>query len=80
MSGQVELKGPDFAKEGIAATDIVEGAMAVGRADGEAVLVARTGGRLYAIGAVCSHYGGPLGEASSSAITCGARGITRSSA
>jgi len=62
MSGQVELKGPDFAKEGIAATDIAEGAMAAGRAEGEAVLVARTDGKLYAIGAVCSHYGGPLGE------------------
>jgi len=38
MSGQVELKGPDFAKDGIAATDIAEGAMSVGRADGEASL------------------------------------------
>jgi NADPH-dependent 2,4-dienoyl-CoA reductase/sulfur reductase-like enzyme/nitrite reductase/ring-hydroxylating ferredoxin subunit len=62
MSGGAELKGPDLAKEGVPAKDVAEGAMVLGHAEGEPVLVARSGGRLYAIGATCTHYGGPLAE------------------
>ncbi|HEX4385147.1 MAG TPA: FAD-dependent oxidoreductase [Myxococcales bacterium] len=61
MSSPTELKGPDLAK-GIAATEVAEGAMLLGHAEGEPVLLARKEGKLYAIGAVCSHYGGPLAE------------------
>lgn len=55
------LSGPDLAK-GIALSDIADGAMVLGHAHGEPVLLARRGGDLFAIGAACSHYGGPLGE------------------
>jgi NADPH-dependent 2,4-dienoyl-CoA reductase/sulfur reductase-like enzyme/nitrite reductase/ring-hydroxylating ferredoxin subunit len=60
--GQAELKGPDFVKDGVAVAEVGEGAMMLGHAEGEAVLLVRTGGALRAIGATCSHYGGPLAE------------------
>ena len=59
--GQEELKGPDLAA-GIPANDVADGAMVLGHANGEAVLIARRGDELFAIGATCTHYGGPLGE------------------
>jgi NADPH-dependent 2,4-dienoyl-CoA reductase/sulfur reductase-like enzyme/nitrite reductase/ring-hydroxylating ferredoxin subunit len=62
MSSDVELKGPDFSKDGVAAQEVAEGSMLLGHADGEPVLLARSQGKLYAMGAVCSHYGGPLAE------------------
>ena len=52
---------PDLTK-GIAEGDLGEGAMLVGRVGEEAVLLARKGNELFAIGATCTHYGGPLGE------------------
>lgn len=55
------LSGPDF-MAGIAESDLADGAMLAGHADGEPVLVARQGGQVYAIGATCTHYGGPLAE------------------
>ena len=41
-------------------------------ADGTAVLVARTGGHLYALSNHCSHRGGPLheGELDAGTVTC----------
>ncbi|HZN98512.1 MAG TPA: Rieske 2Fe-2S domain-containing protein, partial [Gemmatimonadales bacterium] len=36
--------------------------MLAGHVGNEAVLLARQGGQWYAIGAVCSHYSGPLAE------------------
>jgi apoptosis-inducing factor 3 len=62
MGGQSsELKGPDL-KQGVAADQIADGEMLLGHADGEAVLLARRGDRCFAIGATCTHYGGPLAE------------------
>jgi len=58
---QNELKGPDLGA-GIAAADLPDGGMITGHANGEAVLLTRRNGELFAIGATCSHYGGPLGE------------------
>jgi NADPH-dependent 2,4-dienoyl-CoA reductase/sulfur reductase-like enzyme/nitrite reductase/ring-hydroxylating ferredoxin subunit len=52
---------PDFAG-GIAAADLSEGGMLVGRVGKEEVLLARVGGKLFAVGAHCTHYHGPLGE------------------
>lgn len=62
MSEQQQApKGPDLAK-GVRTADIVDGAMLLGHVKGEPVLVARTGNNFSAIGAVCTHYGGPLAE------------------
>src|SRR5690349_8728120 len=59
--GQEELKGPDLSS-GIPLTDIADGAMLLGHAEGESVLLARRGDEIFAIGATCSHYSGPLAE------------------
>ena len=55
------LTGPDLVA-GIAATDLKPGDKLLGHANGEAVLLARVGDDFLAIGATCSHYGGPLVE------------------
>jgi len=39
-----------------------DGGMLLGHAFGEAILVARQGSELFAIGATCTHYGGPLAK------------------
>jgi NADPH-dependent 2,4-dienoyl-CoA reductase/sulfur reductase-like enzyme/nitrite reductase/ring-hydroxylating ferredoxin subunit len=62
MSGPSELQGPDLRKEGIAAAELKDGEMLVGHADEEAVLLAKRGGEIFAVGATCTHYGGPLAE------------------
>ncbi len=41
---------------------IADGAMLAGHAHGEPALLARRGDELFAIGAVCTHYGAPLAE------------------
>ncbi|MGH7481773.1 MAG: FAD-dependent oxidoreductase, partial [Longimicrobiales bacterium] len=57
----VKLEGPDFST-GIALTDLIEGAPLLGHHEGEPVLVVRLGDEVSAIGAACTHYGGPLAE------------------
>ncbi|MEO7457622.1 MAG: FAD-dependent oxidoreductase [Gemmatimonadaceae bacterium] len=54
-------QGPDFAA-GIALADIPDGGSLLGHAGDDAVLLARQGDDVFAIGATCSHYGGPLAE------------------
>ena len=58
---QPKLEGPDLA-QGVALSAIAEGAMLLGHIQGEAVILVRRGGELFAVGAVCTHYGGPLAE------------------
>jgi NADPH-dependent 2,4-dienoyl-CoA reductase/sulfur reductase-like enzyme/nitrite reductase/ring-hydroxylating ferredoxin subunit len=58
---QAPLSGPDFAA-GIPAAAVAEGALVLGHAGGEAVVLTRCGGKLRAVGASCTHYGGPLAE------------------
>ncbi len=58
---QSEPKGPDLTK-GISADSIPDGGMVGGHVGDEAVLIARRGDEFFAIGATCSHYGGPLAE------------------
>lgn len=53
--------GPDLAA-GVPASSVVDGAMLLGHVNDEPVLVTRVDGSLYAIGATCTHYGGPLAE------------------
>jgi len=59
-SGQTPA-GPDLTK-GIPLSSIADCSMLLGHVDGEPVLLARRGNELFAIGAVCSHYGGPLAD------------------
>jgi apoptosis-inducing factor 3 len=56
-----ELEGPDFEK-GCRISGLANGKMLLGHAFGQPVLVARRGKRLFAIGATCTHYGGPLAK------------------
>ncbi|HEY5489978.1 MAG TPA: Rieske 2Fe-2S domain-containing protein [Gemmatimonadaceae bacterium] len=62
MNGTADtLDGPDLAS-GVPLTSIADDGMLLGHAHGEPVLVARRGDELFAIGAVCTHYGAPLGD------------------
>jgi NADPH-dependent 2,4-dienoyl-CoA reductase/sulfur reductase-like enzyme/nitrite reductase/ring-hydroxylating ferredoxin subunit len=54
--------GPDFATAGIALVDLVDGEMVLGHAHGEPVLMIRRGDEIVAVGAACTHYGGPLAK------------------
>jgi apoptosis-inducing factor 3 len=56
-----KFDGPDL-RNGITEGNLADGAMLVGRVGEEAVLLARRGNEVFAIGDVCTHYGGPLGE------------------
>ncbi|HTS21143.1 MAG TPA: FAD-dependent oxidoreductase [Casimicrobiaceae bacterium] len=53
--------GPDLAS-GVPVDSLADGAMALGHVGDDAVLLARRGNAFFAIGAACSHYGGPLAE------------------
>jgi NADPH-dependent 2,4-dienoyl-CoA reductase/sulfur reductase-like enzyme/nitrite reductase/ring-hydroxylating ferredoxin subunit len=59
--GEKELTGPDLAV-GVAFADLAQGTPLLGHAGGEAVVVVRVGDDVHAIGASCTHYGGPLAE------------------
>jgi NADPH-dependent 2,4-dienoyl-CoA reductase/sulfur reductase-like enzyme/nitrite reductase/ring-hydroxylating ferredoxin subunit len=56
-----ELTGPDFGT-GVNVADVPEGEPLLGHAAGEAVVLVRRGNEAFAIGASCTHYGGPLAE------------------
>jgi len=60
MSDLTEDK-PDLAT-GVPEHDLPDGGMLVGQVGEEAVLLARRGAEVFAIGAACTHYGGPLGD------------------
>ena len=61
MGGETKVSGPDLAK-GVPADDIAEGGILLGQVDGEAVVLCRHRGDIYAVGATCTHYSGPLAE------------------
>src|SRR5215471_2177061 len=56
-----KLTGPDLA-QGVPTNHIPDGGMLLGHAAGEAVVLARRGEHVWAVGATCTHYGGPLAE------------------
>ncbi|HWV57205.1 MAG TPA: FAD-dependent oxidoreductase [Longimicrobiales bacterium] len=56
-----ELTGPDL-RLGVPASALTDGEPVLGHVDGEAVLLTLLDGVPYAIGAHCTHYGGPLAD------------------
>ncbi len=56
-----KLSGPDLGL-GVPISSLIEGAMLQGHAGGEAVLLVRRNGELFALGAFCTHYGAPLAD------------------
>jgi NADPH-dependent 2,4-dienoyl-CoA reductase/sulfur reductase-like enzyme/nitrite reductase/ring-hydroxylating ferredoxin subunit len=52
-------QGPDL-REGIALAQLADGGKLVGHVDGEKVLLVRLGAEVFAVGAECTHYHGPL--------------------
>ncbi|HYD49450.1 MAG TPA: Rieske 2Fe-2S domain-containing protein, partial [Terriglobales bacterium] len=61
MAEHSQASGPDLTL-GVAVSDLADGSMLQGRVGEEAVLVAHRNGEYFAIGATCTHYGGPLAE------------------
>src|SRR5688572_22327355 len=54
-------KGPDLAT-GVPLTSLAEDTPLLGHFAGDPVMIVRRGSDLFAIGASCSHYSGPLAE------------------
>src|SRR4051812_45103821 len=53
--------GPDF-RNGFAIQDLPDGGSVAGRVDSEDAILVRQGDQLFAVGAYCTHYHGPLAE------------------
>ncbi len=56
---ETKLEGPDLIS-GVPQSSIAEGAMLLGHARGEPVILVRRGDDVFAVGATCTHYGAPL--------------------
>jgi len=56
-----KLDGPDLT-QGIALDELPDGGMLVGHAVDEQILLVRRGSEVFAVGAQCTHYQGPLAE------------------
>src|SRR5882724_7500188 len=56
-----EPQGPDF-KSGIDLESLMENSPLLGHVDGEPVILVRQKENIFATGAVCTHYSGPLAE------------------
>jgi NADPH-dependent 2,4-dienoyl-CoA reductase/sulfur reductase-like enzyme/nitrite reductase/ring-hydroxylating ferredoxin subunit len=56
---KTKLNGPDLT-QGVELSTVPDGTMLLGHALGEPVLLVRRGDELFAIGAICTHYGAPL--------------------
>lgn len=61
MSEDAALTGPDL-ETGVSIGEVPDGGTLAGHAGGKPVLLVRQGEEWFAIGAVCSHYSGPLAE------------------
>jgi len=58
---QAPPSGPDLA-QGVPLAELPDGGKLLGRVGDEQVLLVRRGADVFAVGASCTHYGGPLGE------------------
>jgi NADPH-dependent 2,4-dienoyl-CoA reductase/sulfur reductase-like enzyme/nitrite reductase/ring-hydroxylating ferredoxin subunit len=61
MGDAPKVSGPDLAV-GVTAAELVEGQPLLGHVGDDAVMLVRSGGHLFATGATCTHYSGPLAE------------------
>jgi apoptosis-inducing factor 3 len=61
MSETPEANKPDF-RNGFSIHDLSDGGMKLGHVDDEELLLVRRGDEFFAVGAHCTHYGGPLAE------------------
>src|SRR5215469_314905 len=61
MSDEKRSDNPDLT-QGVPLAEIADGGMRLGQVAGEAVLLARRGQELFAVGGECTHYHGPLNE------------------
>ena len=61
MATDARPEGPDF-EQGIDAAELKDGEMIAGRVGDEAVLLARCGRNVFAVGGTCTHYGGQLAK------------------
>ena len=61
MSEAAKVSGPDLAV-GIEAGELKDGEPLVGHVGDEGVMLVRRGDEIFAVGATCTHYSGPLGE------------------
>src|SRR3982074_2970018 len=61
MSAPQEMKAPDLAA-GMDASGLKDGEPLLGHAAGEPIVLVKRQGEVCAVGAVCTHYGGPLAE------------------
>jgi apoptosis-inducing factor 3 len=59
--GQPQPDGPDLV-QGVTLAQLADGAMLLGYVGDEPVVLARRGHEVFAVGATCTHYGGPLAE------------------
>jgi nitrite reductase/ring-hydroxylating ferredoxin subunit len=59
--GSSSSAGPDLT-QAVPLASIVDGEIVTGHVDGEPALLVHQGGRLFAIGAMCTHYGAPLAD------------------
>jgi NADPH-dependent 2,4-dienoyl-CoA reductase/sulfur reductase-like enzyme/nitrite reductase/ring-hydroxylating ferredoxin subunit len=56
-----QAAGPDLT-QGVPVASLADGQMLAGHVGDDAVLLARRGSEFFAVGATCTHYGGPLAE------------------
>ena len=61
MSEPAAPSGPDLAA-GVPVASVQDGVPLLGHAGGEAVVLVKRGAEMFAVGASCTHYGGPLAE------------------
>lgn len=59
MSVESSADGPDF-RQGVLLNRLADGQMLLGHVAGEPALLVRRADGLFAVGATCTHYGGPL--------------------
>src|SRR5580765_1599683 len=61
MAEPVDKQKPDFAL-GYSVLDLADGGMVLGHVGAEDVVLARSGEHVFAVGAHCTHYHGPLAD------------------